>query len=389
VATINAYAADIQDSTFTNVGLGVKTYGKNSTILHNTFQNLQIAYTDASQSYGAIGVSVNNDGIRVAWNDFINCRSTNSPYGADGGAVEIEGFTPTKNDILIDHNYSKGSQGFLEVTETTTSNVKIQYNVSNDYQQFIAWDTTTTPSNYVASNNTVLRSTGSRLFDQYYYAHAGPAPAANWITIRNNVFGGNAPFSFFDFPHDHNLFAPGIGLGGNALGSGDIVADPSFVNASTGDLRLQAGSAAVDNAAATSATTDLDAAATNVGVGVDMGAFERQGFLAGSASVVAEGGFETQTSVTTASGPWFGEGTHAFGVDVAAGVAHSGSDNGWTATTGTGWGALKQTVPVSANSTYRLTVWVQTSSNLTTAYLGAKSTAGAVVSEIRSGAAAS
>jgi hypothetical protein len=46
-------------------------------------------------------------------------------------------------------------------------------------------------------------------------------------------------------------------------------------------------------------------------------------------------------------------------------------------------------VPVSANSTYRLTVWVQTSSNLTTAYLGAKSTAGAVVSEIRSGAAAS
>ncbi|MFM9815926.1 hypothetical protein ACKI16_46565, partial [Streptomyces scabiei] len=87
----------------------------------------------------------------------------------------------------------------------------VSENVSDDYQQFIAWDTTTTPSGYVVQNNTVIRSSDTAtLFDQYYYRVTGPSPSAGWATIQNNIFQTSGKFSFFNFPHDHNLFAPSV-----------------------------------------------------------------------------------------------------------------------------------------------------------------------------------
>src|SRR5690606_3485096 len=76
----------------------------------------------------------------------------------------------------------------------------------------------------------------------------------------------------------------------------------------------------------------------------------------------------------------------AYGIDVAAGKARSGSDNGWVANGGgTEWAALKQTVTVQPSSTYRLTVWVRSSAGLDPAWLGVQSTGGSAISEIRHG----
>lgn len=379
----------VEDSTFTNVGVGVKTYGLNSKVQHNTFKDLRIAFrgVDAGTetSYGALGVSANNSGIDISYNDFINCRSTDSPYGADGGAIEIEGFLYNKNNITIHHNYSRGSQGFLEVTETTSSNVSVTYNVSDDYQQFIAWDTTTTPSGYFAGNNTVVRSSdSSRLFDQYYYRVTGPSPAAGWITIRNNIFQTAASFSIFNFPHDHNLFSSNVSIG-YALGAGDIVGDPKFLNASTRDLRTTLVSPAVDNGAASTSTTDWYSNPVNVGLGVDIGAYEYQTPAAGGTNLVSDPGFETQTTITSSTSPWWSEGTLSYGVDVNAGKARSGQDNGWIATSGSSWGAVRQTISVTANTNYRLVVWVKSSSNLDAGWIGARTTAGALLGELRHG----
>ena len=391
--TGNGTGALVQDSTFTDVGVGVKTYGLNSKVLHNTFQNLRIAFRGMDSghetSYGALGVSVDNSGVEVGYNDFINCRSTDSPYGADGGAVEIEGFTYTKDNITIHHNYSRGSQGFLEVTETSTSNVTVNENVSDDYQQFIAWDTTTTPNNYLAQNNTVIRSSDtSKLFDQYYYRVSGPSPSASWITIQNNIFQTSGVFSFYDFPHDHNLFSPSVSLS-YALGAGDIVATPAYVNAAGRDYRPVQTSPAVDNGTTAVATTDLAGNPLGVGLGTDMGAFELQTSPSSTGSnLLSDGGFETQTAIGASTTPWWSEGSLSYGVDVNAGKAHSGQDDGWIATAGTGWGALKQTVAVTANTNYRLTVWVRTSSNVNNAWLGAKSTTSSVLGELRHGQAA-
>ncbi|WP_169582074.1 MULTISPECIES: choice-of-anchor Q domain-containing protein [Microbacterium] len=390
--TSNGTGVIVEDSTFTDVGVGVKTYGQNSKVQYNTFRDLRIAFrgmdAGAETSYGALGVSANNSGIEIAYNDFINCRSTNSPYGADGGAIEIEGFLHQKNNISIHHNYSRGSQGFLEVTETSSSNVSLTYNVSDDYQQFIAWDTTTTPSGYLAANNTVVRSSdSSTLFDQYYYREPGPAPASGWITIRNNIFKTNASFSIFNFPHDHNLFGPSVSMA-YPLGSGDIVAEPAFVNAGARDLQLTATSPAVDNGAASTSSSDLRGSAVGVGQGVDIGAMEYQTPPAGGANIVSDPGFESQTTIGAATTPWWSEGSHSAGVDVNQGKSRSGQDNGWLATSGTGWGALRQTIAVTTNSTYRVTVWVRTSANVNNAWLGAKTTSGSVLGEVRHGQAA-
>ncbi len=50
--------------------------------------------------------------------------------------------------------------------------------------------------------------------------------------------------------------------------------------------------------------------------------------------------------------------------------------------------ALKQTVAVTANTNYRLTVWVRSSSNVNNAWLGAKTTTSSVLGELRHGQAA-
>ncbi|WP_025156719.1 choice-of-anchor Q domain-containing protein [Leifsonia aquatica] len=390
--TGNGTGALVRDSTFTDVGVGVKVYGAGSKVLHNTFQHLRIAFRGMDSghetSYGAIGVSIDNSQVEVAYNDFIDCRSTDSPYGADGGAIEIEGFLHTKDDIAIHHNYSRGSQGFLEVTETTTSKVSITENVSDDYQQFIAWDTTTTPSGYLAQNNTVIRSSDtSKLFDQYYYRVTGPTPSAAWITIRNNIFQTAGPFSFYDFPHDHNLFAPSVSLP-YALGAGDLIATPAYANAAGRDYRPTQLSPAVDNGAATGVGTDLAGNPLGVGLGTDIGAFELQSSPSSTGStLVSDGGFESQTAITATSTPWWSDGALTYGVDINAGKAHSGQDDGWIATSGTGWGALRQTVAVTPNTNYRFSVWVRTSAVVNNAWLGAKTTGGAVLGEVRHGQA--
>ncbi|GMA23193.1 hemolysin [Luteimicrobium album] len=281
--TANGSDTLVQDDTFTDVGVGVKTYGAGSTIDHNTFKDLRIAFRGVDTlgcgcetSYGAIGVSVDNSRVHLTWNDFINCRSTDSPYGADGGAVEIEGFDFPKDDIVIGHNYSLASQGFVEVTETSSSHVRIDYNVSDDYQQFLAWDTTTTPSDYLATNNTIVHQRDrSQLIAQYYYREDGPAPSASWATFRNNIFDSRGSWSFYDFPHDHNLYTDASKLAGFALGTGDLVADPEFADRTTDDLRLTAGSPAIDaGVRIPGATRDLVGHRVPAGFAPDLGAYE-------------------------------------------------------------------------------------------------------------------
>jgi hypothetical protein len=229
---------------FDAVGVGVKTYGLGTRVIHNKFRDLTIAFRGTTRagietSYGAIGVSLNNSDAEVGWNSFSNCRSLDSPYGADGGAIEIEGTAYPKDGISIHHNFSAGSQGFLEVAETSSSNVEIAYNVSDDYQQFIAFDTTTSPHDYRVLHNTVLRRSplnATAAFAVFHFRDPGPEPSGDWLSIRDNVFslpattalGGSYSYKPFDFPHDHNVFAGLADPVGYPLGEGDVIADPRF-----------------------------------------------------------------------------------------------------------------------------------------------------------------
>jgi hypothetical protein len=89
---------------------------------------------------------------------------------------------------------------------------------------------------------------------------------------------------------------------------------------------------------------------------------------------VANGGFESGLS------PWACQGN--CGVDTGAGLAHTGTGNGWARNT-SGWNDLHQTITVTANRTYTLTAWVRTSANNTDGYFGLRTIGGQVLGEQR------
>jgi lysophospholipase L1-like esterase len=113
---------------------------------------------------------------------------------------------------------------------------------------------------------------------------------------------------------------------------------------------------------------------------------------AAPADLVLGSGFEDQLAAGLAPAPWTTEssapGTGSFGVDRGVGKSRTGANNGWIATSGTGWNALKQTVAVTPGGTYRLSVWLRNSQNFTGGYVGVKTTTGAVIDEVQHGAAA-
>jgi hypothetical protein len=91
---------------------------------------------------------------------------------------------------------------------------------------------------------------------------------------------------------------------------------------------------------------------------------------------VANGGFESGLA------PWACQGT--CGVDSGAGLAHTGSGNGWVRNT-SGWNDVHQTITVTANRAYTITAWVRTSANNADGYFGLRTAGGQVLGEQRFG----
>ncbi|MFG2056375.1 carbohydrate binding domain-containing protein [Micromonospora sp. NPDC048930] len=84
---------------------------------------------------------------------------------------------------------------------------------------------------------------------------------------------------------------------------------------------------------------------------------------------VVDGGFEAPGGGTSA---WDFEGAAYHGVDRNLGFAHSGQNNAWIRTSGTGWSAISQAVPVVPGRTYTFASWVRSSSALTDGRFGVR-----------------
>jgi S-formylglutathione hydrolase FrmB len=90
-------------------------------------------------------------------------------------------------------------------------------------------------------------------------------------------------------------------------------------------------------------------------------------------SLPVDGGFESP-----GLGQWLCLGT--CGADHGAGLAHTGSGNGWVRNT-SGWNDLDQTISVASNHTYSVSAWIRTSANNTAGYFGLRTVDGHVVGE--------
>jgi hypothetical protein len=87
------------------------------------------------------------------------------------------------------------------------------------------------------------------------------------------------------------------------------------------------------------------------------------------ATQVADSGFEAPAGGPSA---WAFEGTANHGVDRDLGFAHTGRNNGWIRTSGTGWSAYTQRVPVTPGQTYQFSGWMRSSPGMTDGRFGVR-----------------
>ncbi|WP_052592889.1 DUF4185 domain-containing protein [Luteipulveratus mongoliensis] len=80
----------------------------------------------------------------------------------------------------------------------------------------------------------------------------------------------------------------------------------------------------------------------------------------GYATQVADAGFESLGGPSA----WSFEGTTGHGVDRGLGFAHTGANNGWIRTSGTGWSEYNQSVPVQPGHRYTFGVWTKSSAGM-------------------------
>jgi len=98
--------------------------------------------------------------------------------------------------------------------------------------------------------------------------------AAN--TIRNSILRNSNPSSFMNIEISGGTnTVTHSNVRGGAVGTGNIDADPLFINAGAGDLRLQSNSPSRHTGAATDAPAeDIRGVSRPQGAGYDMGAYE-------------------------------------------------------------------------------------------------------------------
>ena len=105
----------ISNNVFTLTGQGIISAGEHTLITHNDLDGPSFALwrTDTS-SWGPMGIHLNIGNQEVSYNTIKNFATADSPWGSDGGAIEIDYGYYHKTNIFIHHNYSEGNAGFLE-----------------------------------------------------------------------------------------------------------------------------------------------------------------------------------------------------------------------------------------------------------------------------------
>ena len=208
--------------------------------------------------YGAFGILVNGDAAEVGWNLITGQEALSPDYGSDGSAVEVYGAVGTR----VHHNRAFGNRAFTELGHARTADTVYAYNVSVSdvpYAEFLvtrgAGNAFGPVSGTVAVHNSVLH-TGAGA--QGFWCGGTCSPAV--LTLRGNVLHVAGRAGWADVgavgSSDNVFWGGALEI---PLGPGDRYADPRFASPTTGDLRLLAGSPAVDRAGLGTAGWSTDA----------------------------------------------------------------------------------------------------------------------------------
>jgi hypothetical protein len=184
----------IRYNTFKRCTKAIQSTGEFTLITHNKMEGPSHPLwnrTGASGAWGPMGIQLGIGNQEVSYNTIKNYLTLDSPYGSDGGAIELDDGRYHKRNVYIHHNYSEGNAGFFESSWKADHNPMVQkvynlrvaFNVSNDGQSFVYMHAPCVDT--VFDNNTIIRtkSFGSPMYDIVYTAFPG-------IHFRNNLYVG-------------------------------------------------------------------------------------------------------------------------------------------------------------------------------------------------------
>ncbi len=242
----------IRNNVFIRCTKAIQSTGEYTLITNNYMDgpNHALWYEEGAKGgWGPIGIHLGIGNQEVSYNVIKNYLTTNSPYGSDGGAIELDDGRFHKDNFYIHHNYTEGNAGFIESSwgadynpyVQEVHNLRVAFNVNVDGQDWLyMWAPC---HDCYFDNNTVIRTHDftSPLNDVAYLAFGG-------IHFRNNLFVYNARDAY-QGPGAHGVITENnwylnindwskIHWDPNQAGSGD----PGLVDLENGDYHLKSDS---------------------------------------------------------------------------------------------------------------------------------------------------
>lgn len=279
----------IRHNTFISCTKAIQSAGEFTLITHNYLDGpdhpLWIG-DSGLDGWGPIGIHLGIGNQEIAYNTIKNYLTTDSPYGSDGGAIELDDGRYHKDNFYIHHNYTEGNAGFLESSweldylpeVQEVHNLRVAFNVNYDGQDWILMWAPCRDCYF--DNNTVIRTNafGSPANDLAFLAFEG-------IYFRNNLFifststpyeGDGAAHIFTEGNWYFNPVDSSASYGDeHAAGSGD----PRLVDLIGGNYQLTCDSPLRGRGINLSASNLLDFSGSSLPSegGWDVGALQAQG----------------------------------------------------------------------------------------------------------------
>lgn len=299
----------VRNSSMSNqfYGIDVEQGSSHNQFLNNQLVDNNMKSDNFSADSGGVGIVLGGDYNRVANNYITGSDICSRFYGRDGTAVEVYG----GQNNTVDHNTAVDNNNFTELGNARSANNTFAYNYVRAYQteaNFLVVHGTKDADgptyNTRVYNNSVYLS-GSQSYAIQCAQGCGP----NILTFENNIVWAADRIGYADtaFTEANNIYwrsdgHPPIWF---PISAASRVADPQYVNASEGDLHLQATSPAIDrgnwDAVNRGFTSDLDGNKVPQGNGPDSGAYE---FAGSSPNVVTSGNMLANASFDNSGADW-------------------------------------------------------------------------------------